>query len=198
MNAEERELEQKETQRKLDESAARLRVLDARARKRNAEGAMAEVSGLQALNQRIRQQLDKWRDADEEVFEQLRDQVKRGNESLSRGTGAAADRLDRLNDATDRWLDAETEQVGAAFQIFSAWLGEEGIEDQKVAAQAREDLRAGWDDVRRKNDNLKTAAGDERDRARSELEDSLAHLKEKLRDLSVRTKQKIEGTEQRV
>jgi hypothetical protein len=190
MDDKERKLEHEKAERQLDESTARLRLLDGRAKQRNAEGAIAEISGLQAMGERIRQQLRAWKDADEASFNQLRDDVKRGSEALSRGTDAAADRFDRLNDATDRWLDAETDQIGAAFQMFYAWLGEQSVEDKQAAETVRKELRAAWDDAGKKRQALKDAAPEKKDEARRELEGSLGRIKGKLQDAATRFRQR--------
>jgi hypothetical protein len=193
MDEKERKLEQQKTERQLDASVARLKLIEARAKQRKAEGAIAEISGLQALGDRVRQQFREWKDADEASFDALRNQVQRGAEALSRGTDAAADRFDRVNDATDRWLAAETDQVGAAFQMFHAWLGEEWVQDKQAAEQARQDLRAAWDDAAQKRQALNDTAADQKDDARRELQDSLALVKAKLQELAARFKQKKGG-----
>jgi hypothetical protein len=188
MQPKEQQLEQEKAERQLDETKSRLRMLDARAKQREASGAIAEITGLQALHDRIRDQLKAWKDADQASFDELRDQVRRGTEALSRGTDAAVARFDRLDDANDRWLDAETDQVGAAVQIFYAWLGEEWVEDKKVAESTRSDLRAAWDDVNQKKQALKEAAPQKKDQARQALEDSLERIKRKLQDVATRVK----------
>jgi hypothetical protein len=190
MDAKQRDLEHQKTERQLDESAARLKMLDARAKRRNAEGAIAEISGLQALNDRVRQQFREWKDADEASFEELKGAVQQGADTLSRGTDAAVDRFDRLNDASDRWLEAETDQVGAAFHIFYAWLGEQWVDDKQAAGKARDDLRAAWDDAGKKRQALKDAAPEKKDEARQELEGSLARVKGKLQDVAKKFKPK--------
>jgi len=198
MDPKQQQLEQEKTERQLEESAARLRMLDARAKQRKADGAIAEVTGLQALHDRIRGQFHAWKEADEASAQELRDQVKRGADALSRGTDAAADRFDRLNDANDRWLEAEVDQVDGAVQIFNAWLAEEWVEDKKAGLNAREDLRAGWDDVSQKSQALKDAAPKKKDEARRALEDSLGRMKRKLQDTAAKFKRPAgKATEQR-
>ncbi len=53
MDEKQRQLEQEKAERQLDETAARLKMLDARAKQREAEGAIAEVTGLRALHDRV-------------------------------------------------------------------------------------------------------------------------------------------------
>jgi hypothetical protein len=193
MDQKQKELEQQKTERQIDASAARLKMIEARAKRRKAEGAIAEISGLQALGDRVRQQFREWKDADEASFEALRNEVQRGTDALSRGTDAASDRFDRLDDATDRWFDAETDQVGAAFQMFYAWLGEAWVDDKQAAAQAQKDLRAAWDDVSDKRRALSEAVSDKKDEARGELQNSLARVKAKLQEVAARLRQKKGG-----
>jgi hypothetical protein len=188
MDAKEQQLEQEKTERKLDEAQARLRMLEARARERQADGSIAEVTGLKALHDRVRKQFGEWKDADQASFDELRDQVKQAADALSRGADAAGDRLDRFGDASDRWLDAEADQAGAAFQMFDAWLGEEWVEDKEAAAGARKDLRTAWNDVVDKRRALKGAASEKKDQARRDLEKSIAQLKEELQKTTARLK----------
>jgi hypothetical protein len=190
MDAKQRELEHQKAERQLDQSTARLRLLEARAKQRNAEGAIAEISGLQALGDRVRQQLRTWKEADEASFDELRTTVQRGADALSRGADAAGERFDRLDEATDRWFDAEGDQVGAAFQIFDAWLGEQDVEDEEAAEQMRSDLRSAWDEAGKKREALKKAAPEKKDEARRELEASLNRVKDKLKDVGARFKRK--------
>jgi hypothetical protein len=191
MDAKQKELEHQKAERQLDESAARLKLLDARAKQRNAEGAIAEISGLKALSASVRQQFRAWKEADEASFAELRDGVKQGAEALSRGADAAAERFDRLDDATDRWLDAEADQVGAAFKIFYSWLGEESVEDKEAAQKMRADLSAARDDVAQKQRALKSATLDKKDEARQQLEASLTRVKAKLQDVGAQVHRQV-------
>jgi hypothetical protein len=190
MDAKQRQLEHEKSERQLDESTARLRMLDARAKQRKAEGALAEISGLQALGDRIRAQIVVWKNADEASFNELREGVQRGIDALSRGTDAAADRFARLNDATDRWLGAETDQLGAAFEISYAWLGEQKVADQQAAEDARQGLKEAWEVAGQNLQALKAAAPEKKDEARRNLEASLAKFKGKLQEVTARFKGK--------
>jgi hypothetical protein len=197
MDAKQRQLEQEKAERQLDETQARLRTLDATAREHQADAAIAEVTGLQALQDRVRKQFQAWKEADQASVEELREEVKRGNDALTRGAQAASDRLDRFTDANDRWLDAEVDQLGGIFQMFEAWLGEQWVADKQVAANTQADLRSGHDDLARKRQALKDAAPAKKAAARGELKRSAEGLKQKLKAVAERLKGKPAGAEQR-
>jgi hypothetical protein len=196
MDANQQALDQEQAERRLDEANGRLQLLEARAKQRKADGAIAEITGLQALRDRIAKQLGAWKDADQESAVELRDQVVRGVDAVERGAQAASDRLDRLSDANDRWLDAETDQVAAACQLFFAWLGEEWVEDKQAAKDASDALRTAWDDLAQKQEGLKQAGADKKERARRAFETSLSRIKRKIRDIAARQKAGREAPEE--
>jgi hypothetical protein len=184
MDEKQRQLDQEQAERQLNETEAKLRMVDARAKQRRAGGAIAELIGLKALRDRVMHQLHVWKEADLETFQELRDQVKTGIEALSRGTQAADNRLDRLDDATDRWMSAEVDQVGAASQIFFAWLGGEWVRDKQSAKESADLLRSMWDDVVKKKQAFDNAVPKERDQARANLENSLGRIKNELKEIA--------------
>jgi hypothetical protein len=177
---EKQRLEYEKSERQLAESQARLRMLDARTEQRRAEGSAAEIVGLHKLQERLADRIKALKAADEASFDDLLAAVKRGNETFSRNVDAAGDRLDRLDEANDRWLDAEADQVFAASDLFQSWLGEEWVEDKKVAAQAQSDLRAARNDANQKREDLKRATLEKKDEARRSLKESLGRIRQKL------------------
>jgi hypothetical protein len=184
MDEKQRQLDQEKAERQLDETEARLRMIDARAKQRQAGGAIAEVTGLKALRERIVKQFREWKQADQASFEELRDEVRNGIDILSRGTEAAGNRLDRLDEATDRWMSAEVDQVGAACQIFYAWLGGEWIKDKQSGKNTADALRVAWDDVVQKKKHFDDAVPADKDQTRHALESSLGRIKNQLKELA--------------
>jgi hypothetical protein len=197
MDEKQRQLEREKSERQLEQSAARLRMLDDRTEKRSAEGSAAEVLGLHAMQDRLRDQIKALKDADEASFNDLVSLLERSNQSFSRGIDAAGERLDRLDDANDRWLEADADQVFAACGIFSAWLGEEWVEDKKVAAESEGDLRAAWDDAKKKRQALQQAAPQKKEAARRSLQESLTRVRQKLEGIAARLRGKAQPREQR-
>jgi hypothetical protein len=185
---EKQRLEYEKSERQLAESKARLQMLDARTEKRRAEGSAAEILGLHKLHDRLADRIQALKAADKASFDDVLAAVKRGNETFSRNVDAAGDRLDRLDDANDRWIDAESDQVFAACDLFQSWLGEEWVEDKKVAAQAQSDLRSARDDANQKREDLKRASRDKKDEARRSLQESLGRIRQKLDALAAKAK----------
>jgi hypothetical protein len=190
MDIQQQKLEREKSERELEKSAARLRMLEARTQKRRAVDAAPEVAGLHTVHDRLREQLRGLKNADQAVFDDTLDQMKRGNDSFSRALDAAADRLDRLDEANDRWLDAETDQLGGAFQLFIAWLGEEWVDDKQAAAQAQNDAQSAWQDVEAKRKGLREAVPEKKEEARAALQDSLANVRQKVASLKDRLRKR--------
>jgi hypothetical protein len=194
MDIKEREQEQQKNHQELDEASARLQSLEAEAEQRNAEGAKAEISSLNALQDRIRDQVGKLRDADESTFGGMCEQIREDLAALRDRADTAAERLRGIAEMEPaEQLDAELVQLGSAVDTIIIRLEDEASGDQDFGEAVRDDLREAWQDVGDKRRQLESAGEDKKSEMRSNLQDALDGIKDRLHRIVTKLKARREA-----
>jgi hypothetical protein len=170
MSEKDKELELEASKRQLDEAAAHLRILQAKAEKRHADATIAEITGLSSVQRGIRGKWEEWKRADLESWEQLKGAIRLGIDKLSKSMDSTSRRLDRLDEANDRRIDAELDQIEGAVEVLTARLGAEWVADKKAGADASQALKQAWANLLAKRRSLKGKTGDDAAKSREELQ----------------------------
>jgi hypothetical protein len=188
MTEDDKKLEREAMTHRLEEAAARLRAVRAEAEEHKAEGAMAEVSGLSALHEKVRKQMSDWNRADKETWDELKSAVARGIDQISKHLRSASERLTRLDEANDRRMDAEIDLIAATNDIIAARIAQGWVEDKKDMLEASEQLAKEIDQIKQKRQQLHETTKEGAAKARASLEEQLDALKRRCIELAHRLK----------
>lgn len=126
------------------EAEARLKVLEAQAKARDAKKDMDEISGLSAAKERTRARVAELKRLAAEDYQATKEELEKDVEAIKAGLKRLGERYQAWDAAATRRLDARLDEAEAQLQIWSAQVAktraEQAMKRQDALAALEESI----------------------------------------------------------
>jgi len=189
MNEKERDAFAVESEQQIRGQEARLAMAEAHAREVNATEQLKELTGLKALQSKLREHFTRFKDANRDQWDVIRTDFEKARQEFANKLDAVKAKLNQIENVRGERFDAQLDQLDEEIVALDAKVRVEAIELKAEDAQELQQVHEKLDVA--KEERRRVAAA--RDESRQEVKASFGRAMEDLKQTWQRARDRVES-----